>query len=84
LLSQSGIKGRPPTKHGLVYYLEQTSILLTRKSGMAPYRDVTWAFLRSRRGNVSQEILKLRPGGLKQADRNLFPARTVILKSSRL
>ena len=37
LLSQSGIKGGPSTKHGLVYYLEQTSILLTRKSGMAPY-----------------------------------------------
>jgi hypothetical protein len=37
LLSQSGIKGGPSTKHGLVYYLEQISILLTRKSGMAPY-----------------------------------------------
>ena len=40
LLSQSGIKGGPSTKHGLVYYLEQTSILLTRKSGMAPYSCV--------------------------------------------
>jgi hypothetical protein len=28
-LSQSGIKGGPSTKHGLVYYLEQISILLT-------------------------------------------------------
>ena len=37
LLSQSRIKGGPSTNHGLVYYLEQTSILLTRKSGMAPY-----------------------------------------------
>jgi hypothetical protein len=37
LLSQSGIKGGSSTKHGLVYYLEQTSILLTRKSGMAPF-----------------------------------------------
>jgi hypothetical protein len=40
LLSQLGIKGGPSTKHGLVYYLEQTSILLTRKSGMAPY--ISW------------------------------------------
>jgi hypothetical protein len=40
LLSQSGLKGGPSTKHGLVYYLEQTSILLTRKSGMAPYSCV--------------------------------------------
>jgi hypothetical protein len=38
LLSQSGIKGGPSTKYGLVYYLAQTSILLTRKSGMVPYR----------------------------------------------
>ena len=38
LLNQSGIKGGTSTKHGLVYYLEQTSILLTRKSGMAPYK----------------------------------------------
>jgi hypothetical protein len=38
LLSQSGIKGGPSTKHGLLYYLEHTSILLTRKSGMAPYK----------------------------------------------
>jgi hypothetical protein len=27
LLSQSGIKSGPSTKHGLIYYLEQTSIL---------------------------------------------------------
>ena len=45
LLSQSGIKGGPSTKHGLVYYLEQTSILLTRKSGMAPYNSPFYIFL---------------------------------------
>jgi hypothetical protein len=39
LLSQSGIKGGPSTKHGLVYYLEQTSILLAcLQPGMASYR----------------------------------------------
>ena len=47
LLSQSGIKGGPSTKHGLVYYLEQTSILLTRKSGMAPYNSPFYIFLNS-------------------------------------
>jgi len=31
--------------------------------------DVTWAFPRSRRENVNQEILRLKPDGLKQAER---------------
>jgi hypothetical protein len=44
LLSQSGIKGGPSTKHGLVYYLEQTSILLTRKSRMAPNNSPFYIF----------------------------------------
>lgn len=50
LLSQSGIKGEPSTKHGLVYYLEQTSILLTRKSRMAPYNSPFYIFLNKLRG----------------------------------
>ena len=50
LLSQSGIKGGPSTKHGLVYYLEQISILLTRKSGMAPYNSPFYIFLNKLRG----------------------------------
>ena len=50
LLSQSGIKGGPSTKHGLVYYLEQTSILLTRKSRMAPYNSPFNIFLNKLRG----------------------------------
>jgi hypothetical protein len=46
LLSQSGIKGGPSTKHGLVYYLEQTSVRLARKSGMALYTQRLHHFLR--------------------------------------
>jgi hypothetical protein len=37
LLSQSGIKGRPSTKHGLVYCLEQISVRLARDSRMASH-----------------------------------------------
>jgi hypothetical protein len=38
LLSQSGIKGKPSTKYGLVYCLAQISIRLARESGMVSYR----------------------------------------------
>ena len=37
LLSQSGIKGGPSTKHGLVYCLEQISVRLARDSRMASH-----------------------------------------------
>ena len=35
LLSQSGIKGEPSTKYGLVYCLAQISVQLARESGVA-------------------------------------------------
>jgi hypothetical protein len=38
LLSQSGIKGKPSTKYGLVDCLAQISVRLTRESGMASHR----------------------------------------------
>ena len=45
LLSQSGIKGGPSTKHGLVYYLEQTSIWLAcLQPGMASYNSPFYIF----------------------------------------
>jgi hypothetical protein len=37
LLSQSGIKGKPSTKYGLVYCLTQISVRLARESGMASH-----------------------------------------------
>ena len=37
LLSQSGIKGEPSTKYGLVYCLAQISVQLARESGMASH-----------------------------------------------
>jgi hypothetical protein len=39
LLSQSGIKGEPSTKYGLVYCLAQISVQLARESGMASHRE---------------------------------------------
>ena len=39
LLSQSGIKGEPSTKYGLVYCLAQISIWLARESRMASHKQ---------------------------------------------
>jgi hypothetical protein len=39
LLSQSGIKGKPSTKYGLVYCLAHISGWLARESGMASHND---------------------------------------------
>ena len=39
LLSQSGIKGEPSTKYGLVYCLAQISVQLARESGMASHTN---------------------------------------------
>jgi hypothetical protein len=54
LLSQSEIKGGPSTKHGLVHYLKQTSILLTRKSRMAPYTSLR--FLQTYQVQISKML----------------------------
>ena len=44
LLSQSGIKGGPSTKHGLVYCLAQISVWLARESEMASHNSPPFIF----------------------------------------
>ena len=46
LLSQSGIKGEPSTKYGLVYCLAQISIQLARESRMASHNSPFYILLK--------------------------------------
>jgi hypothetical protein len=46
LLSQSGIKGEPSTKYGLVYCLAQISVRLARESGMASHNSPFYILLK--------------------------------------
>jgi hypothetical protein len=46
LLNQSGIKGEPSTKYGLVYCLAQISIWLARESGMASHNSPFYILLK--------------------------------------
>jgi hypothetical protein len=46
LLSQSGIKGEPSTKYGLIYCLAQISVCLARESGMASHNSPFYILLK--------------------------------------
>ena len=46
LLSQSGIKGEPSTKYGLVYCLAQISVRLARESRMASHNSPFYILLK--------------------------------------